>query len=815
MDYADFSPIYAALDPQKKDAAWFNQVVTLYRRYWYPVVVPTDSIYRKSLLDGRQSIQKVIDSFDDKGFKDNSKIVPLKIMNSIVNNLIEDIKSNPPKAELTAVDPTAVSEKKEDIQLLKNRKIVERDRTNLQSRIGLPPYKLPYDKFSGNVDKFDDLGLDEQDEDDTTFYEENLQKMNYEIAMQNLVNSITVLSRTNEGMITNYVREALANNVICGQVYVDEISGEIRREFLYPEEFWGIFSDTEDGYNDICKGWQRQITVGEFLRRAGNDFDFSRDWPQLLFAINYCMGTKYTGFVRNGQTYCCTGNPALYEQGYASGVLPGYEVGSNPCQWNIAYRYKVYCGYIEWPSIDATETYIKRKDGGGDYQFVPYSYQLDEKIRTAYQKESWYQEQMYKAFFIATTTATQWVFNYGKVYHQILEGANDQYARWTLWSYRNPGSTAVEVAEPFIDFANFAFYRMKFLLYKAKPEDEQYLIEELLSLSKGFQQLNTQSNSSHPNPIGQTVIDQLIQYQRQKTIKIRALPEINGKKENILVPLHNENRGADPMLVVMQSIVVWAQQMIQQQLGINPMRIGGNPQPRESFKSESVTLEQSYATTNYIYRMIQYMNNHMATVCTLYAQDIIRFKDSAPYKWITNMIGTENAENISVFEKAAAHRFAVFVQDINTAVKKDQILQAANLALAQKQITMGQWAMVTQAWDYKRAIDLLTHYEKKKIKQDRAFEIRKIREADAAAQNEHNRKMQQMEFDRTTRWGQADREAQAYIASAQINKEGKINVQEIKEAAKIPQQEAKTKAKIEEETAKRNLEQQQPLADGS
>ncbi len=809
MDYIDFKPIFDAVDPTRKNAEWFNLVVTLYRRYWYPVVNPTDAIYRKAVLDGRQSIQNVIDSFDDTKFKKDGKIVPLKIMNSILNNIIEDIKKNPPRSEVIAVDPTAYAEKKEDMAMLKNRKIVESDRSELQSRVGLPPYKLPYDKFHGNVEQFDSLGLDESDTDDTTFYEENLQKMRYEIAAQNLINSISSLSRINEAMITNYVRDILANNVICGQSYVDQISGEIRNEYYYPEEFWGIFSDSEDGWNDICKGWQRQITVGEFIRRAGNNFDFMRDWPQLLFAINYCMGTKYTGFVRNGQSYCCTANPTLFDQGRTAGYFT--EPNSNCCQWNIAYRYKVYCGYIEWPSIDATQTYLKRRSNESEIIPVPYSYTLTEQQTKEYEKESWYQEQMYKAFFIATTTATQWIFNYGKVYHQLLEGTNDQYARWTLWSYRNPGSTAVEVAEPFIDFANFAFYKMKFLLYKAKPEDEQYLLEELLSLSKWFQQINNQSGTQSTNPLSQTVIDQIIQYQRQKTIKIRTFPEINGKKEATLVPIHNDQRGADPLLGVMQSIIIWAQQMIQQQLGINAMRIGGNPQPRESYKSEEQTLEQSYTTTNYIYRMIQYMRNHMATVATLYAQDIVKFKESLPYKWLLNLIGTDNVEAIAALEKIPAHRFAIFVEDVNTAVKKEEVRQAALLALQQKQITFSQWAMVTQVTDYKKGLLLLTHYEKKKIKQDRAFELQKIAAADQAAQNEHKRKMDQLAFERGTRWGQADRESQAYIASAQINKEGKIDTQELKDAAAIARESKKTEGKIEEQRSKSNLEQQTPL----
>ena len=97
---------------------------------------------------------------------------------------------NPPRAEIRAEDPTAVNEKKEDLERLKNRKIIEADRTELQTRVGMPPYKMPYDKFNGNVEEFDEMGLDERDPDDVNFYQKNYQRLWYEIGGQSLINNV-------------------------------------------------------------------------------------------------------------------------------------------------------------------------------------------------------------------------------------------------------------------------------------------------------------------------------------------------------------------------------------------------------------------------------------------------------------------------------------------------------------------------------------------------------------------------------------------------------------------------------------------------
>ncbi len=235
------------------------------------------------------------------------------------------------------------------------------------------------------------------------------------------------------------------------------------------------------------------------------------------------------------------------------------------------------------------------------------------------------------AYYLATTMTSQYLFNYGKVYHYLLDGANDEYARYTCWSFRNQGKSAAEIAAPFVQSINFAFYRLLWILYKAKPEEEQFLINEVLEISKGLQQQCNQSGTNSTVPKIGDILDQVIQYQRQKTIRIRAYPRIDGREIGQLPPLKNENRGIDPLSAFMQQYIQWGQAMIAQQIGFNLMRTGGNPQSRESFKTEQQTLESSYTSTGYVGRMISYIKNHQAEVSMLLSQDIAKFQFSVEY----------------------------------------------------------------------------------------------------------------------------------------------------------------------------------------
>src|ERR1051326_2882758 len=172
--------IYRELDPKKKTPTWANSIVTSYRRYCRRLKNVQIAWADRATMFSVNPLPNVKESFDDEDFKKSVSFQALPILEPMVNAVVEDITRTPPKAELKALDPTALDLKKKDIELLKNRAIIENDRSELQSRVVLPNYKLPYDKFNGNVEQFDKMGFDAQDEGDVSFYEQNLQRLRFE-----------------------------------------------------------------------------------------------------------------------------------------------------------------------------------------------------------------------------------------------------------------------------------------------------------------------------------------------------------------------------------------------------------------------------------------------------------------------------------------------------------------------------------------------------------------------------------------------------------------------------------------------------------
>lgn len=806
--YGQSADIYRTIDPSLKDATWANNSITILRRDWRPIVNMSRMRINKRYLDSMQSMENIIDRFKDKEFKKSLEWDPLGIWEPFKNILVEDILSNPPRAELKATDATAITDRKKDLSLLKNRKIIEGDLSKYQQQIGLPGYKYEYSNFKGNVEEFDKHGMDENDPEDITFYEQNLQRLNYEIAGQSIINNVLKNSRFDEDTAMKAVRDILAAKVFCEQIYVDKITGEIKTKYLYPETFYGIFGDSGDGRNDLALGWNDNISVTEFLQMVGDEFIWERDWRKLLWAINYCGATKYTGFVRNNTPYDCFGHHEWMNEGGLSGVT-----APNLIEWTMAYNYQVNVGYIEWKTMEATSSYITHEAREGyAFEAVPYNIELEEtKLLDGYKKESKYQQQMYGSYFISTTSVSQWIFGFGKVYYQQLEGANDEYCSGTLRYYLLEGRSAVELSKPYIRLANHCFYKMLWCIDKAKPEADQYVYEELIQIAKGMQRLYPQQGNNK-SPKLDTILKDTIAYMRENLVHIRAYPQVEGRPVLQLPSLEGKKNGVDPIALTFQAVQTWAIQMVAQTIGVNPMRIGANPPARESGKTEMNTIQNSMNATSYIYRMIQNVKEKMATTILNVTQDIVRFKDSIPYKWVLTIMGNETFNGLFNLDDYAAHRFGIFVRDYNAAAEKNRIIQAADIALQKGELEYDQWFMVSQTEDYKMAAKMLSLYKNKKLKKERKQKLQELR-----IQQDTQKQAHQQELERINAKGQwdfkrAEKETEGYKYAADASADSRIKVKELGIDAEGDKQAAKATAGQEVAKTKEDLKERQPFA---
>lgn len=754
--------LFKQLDPAKKDARWANNCIQLIRRNWVQLKSTETMRYNKQIIFGQQDMTPIIKMFKDKEFIKNTKFLPLGVWNRILNIIIEELTKAPPKAELKANDASALSDKEEDIRRLRLKTMHEKIKTAINSKIGEPPTIIGNDQFKTNIEEFYRAGLNPEDPEDIDFYEQNdFPRLKYEIAGQKIINAIMRLNRFDKETIRDFVYDIAAGLCCCMQVYVDQVSGEIKYDRIYPEQAYGVWGDKRDGSDDIGKGWVKNVTVSEWLSRVGNDFSFERDWMHLLWALNYTNKTKYTGFRRFGNTYDVYGNNLLLAQA-PEGMYAGV-AQSNLMDYSLAYTYNVYTGYIEWDSPEATATYLA-KFGSGDVvpSSIPYDSFLDEKKEVKeYYKESWYAWRMYKSYFLPTSSTTQWIYNYGKLYMQELYGAYDQYCKGTCHYYRLEGNSAAEISIPYIEFANLCFYRLKWMAYHAKPQKEQHVIEELIKVSKAMQRLYPQ-NASAAAPNVDNILTQLIQYKRENFVDIRAFPEVEGKVYPVLAPQQGEKSAPDSLALWMQSLEQWLEQQIAEKVGLNDMRLGQIENAREGYKQNLAETQASLNSTSYFYRMIQYNKELIVETTLNYCQDIVRFKDTVPYKWLLKLMGEETFENSKILGNFASHRYSFTIEDFSNSKKREKLLQAADLALDKGDgrggISIMEYGIILDSENYNDALRKLSLFRYKAAKRAR----KDVLELEQVKQN--NALQLQQAIDATK-----DKEGQVEIGKANIN----------------------------------------------
>lgn len=811
--------LYKTVRPGEMDAKWCNNCVSWLRRDWRSIININQNLINKNYLYSRQSMARTQALFkkDSEFMKIRNGILqPLPIMENVKNLFVEEQTKNPPKAELTATDPSALLDRKIDFELFKTGPQHAANMNYINKRVGAPPYIIGQGRYKGKMDGFEGIQLDPNDPDDQNFFWQN-NRMKYEITGQSLLNNIFKLQRFDTTLVESFVCDILADNVVCWDQYVDAMTGEIKYEHIYPENFYGLFGKTNDGQDDICNGYQKSITVGEWLQKVGDSFIWDRDWRKLLWAINYYANQTYTGFVINGSQYCATVNSNWQAE---AGIPLG--TPSNVVPWTLAYTYEIYMGKIQWGVPQITSNYRYKKGDAAqevEYSSMPNDWQITTQEETeGYSQKSYYQWQNYTSYFIATSSVSQWIYNWGKTYFQTLHGANDQYCSGTIHYYRNRGIPPVQLVIPYIDLANDAFYKMVWAVYEAHPDWEVYQYEELTALATAmYKQAANTTGNANSNQV-QNQFTNLIKYFKDNLVKIKAIPRVDGKP---MVNLNNtpstEKRGLDPIAIAMQSVMQLAENLIMQKMGINDLRQGNIENAREGYKQNVLETQYSKNITGYVYRDIQYMKERIATNTLLQAQDIIRFGDSIPYKWIEKLIGEENFEGLKAIKDFSAHRFGIVVEDVNVAKLKERLLQASDMALDKGDgrggITLDEWFLVNSTEDVKQAMRLLTYLQIKANKKKRQQQIQDIQMQHDNAMELENKVQEGKKAEAALVLQGKGIDARATITAATIGAKSKETVKAMTNDAENPKQQAKADSVKQIDNNKANIENQKSLTD--
>lgn len=717
----------------EKTDEWGNRIIRFIRMNMQPLISYDEAERGMAYLLNRQSLSYVEDLFQNPteiNLSDKKRVLnhlgqpvtggdhhkefmykemagvgfkPLPILEKPFRINIAEMKKMGPVVTVRSNDPTSTEQRKHDKDMLKNRKQIEANLSDIYTKIGTPKVKIDhYEKRfgdkpdNGNTESFDSMGLDDGDPADINQFMQHFHKLKQEIAAQDVIDYCMtdnqVIDKTE-----NWVADIWAKKSVGAACHVSDVTGKIMYDYIAPETIWIYGGGRRKDYNDAnSKAYQQKISIKEMLDRFGNSFDFENDWNQLLMAITFAgSAVEFTGIKPSWQGF-------IAGESYSSKSGASYSL-------NDFLAFKVTVGYIEWTSQNQETFGEVNKDKEGN--FFQNNQPADGQ---RYATEARFETPTYKAFYLAVSTVDQVMFNFGEMTYQQIEGYSDFNTNFSIITYKEIGDPLAIMAAPFLDIIHEAWFKWKYEIRRAKPRGTDYNYDSLMTIAEDLlsdQELKREGKLQKMLSLMDSSANGLWTFPQGPDGKpmMFTAAQLNPDKPNGLSP---------EIKAYWEIIVNTMDEMMDVLTGRAPLRSGDPGGSRDSMNNQFKALEYSQNATYYVPDMLTYVYQQLASKTMLYTEDIIQFKDydTLAFKYLEDAVGEEVLSSINSLGKKALHRYGIFVESLNQSTQRQKLSARIDFALQNGKISNSQALLVEDIKSPTKAFLWLSYFEEKTAK---------------------------------------------------------------------------------------------------
>lgn len=649
---------------------------------------------------------------------------PLPIWEKLRNVLVSEMKKMGPVVNVRSEDPTSVSKRVQDKALIEHKNALEGLFSYVYTTIGQAPYKMKNHKArfgekhdNGNTQEFEEMGLDNQDPTDVSFFMDYFHKLDEEIAVQSIIDYTSSYNQWQLN-IEKWVNDLISKKACAATSYVSDVTGALETPYLAPETVFIYGGGRRQDFNDAnAKGYERKITIKELLDILGNKFDMEANFNRLLMAITYTSQLEFTGV-------------APSYRGFVSGSEALGSRGGRNYSYNDFMTFKVALGRIEFTSQNQ-ETFGEIKADKGFYE----NYQPEGGQKYA-NKARW-ETPTYKAFYLVISQVDQILFDFGPLEYGDILGTTDFNMNFTIITYKDVGDSLAIQSAQIIDRVNEAWYKFVYEMRRAKPRGRGWNYDSVIS---SMMDLVGDTNISQFNKL-QKVIELL----DSSPNEFYTFPVVDGKT----YPMAGGQLNYDVPNGVSKESMVWWEimnngiMMLKDMIGIAPLREGDPGNARDSMNNQFKALEYSEASTYYIPDMLTYMFQQMSVKVNFFVQDIITYKEhnTLAYRFLQDAVGDETLGKLEALGKTAMHRFGIFVESLNQAPLRQKLDAILFEAIKNKTITTAEYLLINDMKSVKKAFLTFTLFEQRNRKL-----IEKAQQAQAQQQQQAQMQLKQMEL---------------------------------------------------------------------
>ncbi len=749
--YNELIEKFLDFDESQRDEAWATELVKQVLLNANPVIDKAEYDRRKKILFGQFNESDLNRVFTGKTMerlkkKLSSSFVPF--FERVRTALIADRDQTGLTITVDSLDPEKEMRKKKDKDLLINRKAIEALLNGITANNGMPPKKFTSEDYNGNMEKFDEMGLNEQDPDDLNFFLDTHWGLKAEIELSKVINPVARINQLSR-KYNRYINDILIDLTIFSQISIDQVEGKIKIEDIrpYAVDVLHASGDTNDFKEAQAFNIRHETNIRGFMRKFGAEFDFANRWSELISAV-------YSGDARGISGITDETGDVMF-----GALIPGKTCVNIHTFMDMPIKY----GRCEFKTVTRERTQLAVNENGNLIKSrvtkidPTNSVNVDEKSA----------EDTYYAYYFNITGVSPILVKWGKVYMQNFEGLHDEYSGFTIKGNRTEGVPVATTLEPFHNMIQVSFKMTEMLINDVKPDG---LLMNYSSILKVAEFLKTNSKDAPADQM--SGIEMFLKMVEESPNILADSPETEEGQ-----PMGGGNLGVQPNKKGLNSaandlikIIDWAELKVEKYLGTQGIDIA---EPRDGYKLSLENKKRARSATAFIDTILLAHLEDINITVLLYAQDISKFPNITAYKYLESLVGEKVMGFLKTLEKAA-HRYGIVLNTFNNDIQKAEIIGEAQQALRNKEISFQHYMAIRSFDSEKAAASYLAREKQIAEKKQQQNALTALQQQEAVNQKTHERAMQLENLKGEWLEKARQQQAQGFIGAAQINSQAQI-----------------------------------------
>lgn len=568
---------------------------------------------RKSIDNAAATMNGVSkDNFINNIDKTGLSWEPLALIPQKLNSAIATIQKILIEIQCVAQDGLAMQKRKEDIEFLKNKPLIEADLQEIADQMQIGKVDLGTTKHSSK--KFSDtpFGFDLNDPDQENVFSKLLYSLSVETANEKALQQIYNLTKAAQVRLLE-ITDQFKFGVSVHSGFNSSMTGLPSVEYIYPGDVRTPVSRLHDFSDNTHRIVDKELTVMEMFNYFSDEIGSKEDLEKII---------------NGGEGYCsCNGTPLVDSK-----------------NWN---SYKIGLKLIEVKSVDWVGVMSNKK---GRSMLT-----MDEKKSTS---KIWAQN-VYRFWWLANT---QYCFGIERLDFSHRTKGCESYQNFSTNIFKSQPKSTVELSIGENIKAIIADIKLEYALIKSLPAGKYIDLRFIRGALEGLTDAVDGEGAKYTQ-------QRLIDLAFEQNVVIGDTEGFDGKNDGQMKPLIEIAGGLKTEITGYISTIINSDRNISNLTGINEQLTGQSPNPDMLVGLQKLLINQGINSLHYAYYAIEVQYQSLFNLWFSLLQKSIdaggKVKEA-----IINFIGMEDTELLDGLNETSLHNLTIKVLVVQREVER-------------------------------------------------------------------------------------------------------------------------------------------------